>query len=342
MRILLVGNFLSAKGKNRGVSEDLACRLSANGWAVVTTSSYTYGLLRLLDMLYTTWCRRLEYDVAHIDVFSGNAFYWSEAVAYSLRLLKKPIVLTLRGGNLPIFAKRRPIRMNRLLNLATTVTAPSNYLLEAMQQFRNDVILLSNPLDLDKYPFRLRSNPQPKLVWLRAFHKIYRPELTLFVLKELFHNHPNAFLNMIGPDKGDGSLQKVLAIVEELTINQSVQFSGKIPKNEVAKWMNTGDIFLNTSDVDNTPISVIEAMACGLCIISTNVGGIPYLLDHEHNALLVPPNNPSAMVKAVNRVLTEEGLAEKLSRNARVKSEQFDWSIILPKWKSLFEDVANN
>ena len=114
---------------------------------------------------------------------------------------------------------------------------------------------------------------------------------------------------------------------------------GSIPKQKVPEWMNKTNIFLNTTNFDNTPISVIEAMASGLCIVSTNVGGIPYLLTHEQDALLVPPDNPQAMASAVRRILTEPRLAEHLSRNARVKAEQFDWSAILPQWEAILTHV---
>jgi glycosyltransferase involved in cell wall biosynthesis len=84
--------------------------------------------------------------------------------------------------------------------------------------------------------------------------------------------------------------------------------------------------------VDNMPVSVLEAMACGLCVISTNVGGIPYLLEHEHDAMLVPPNDPEAMAAAVRRLLHEPELSARLSANARAKAAQCDWSVVLPQW----------
>lgn len=80
-------------------------------------------------------------------------------------------------------------------------------------------------------------------------------------------------------------------------------------------------------------------MASGLCVVSTDVGGIPYLLENEHDALLVPPNDPEAMAAAVKRILTEPQLAERLSRNARRKAEQFDWSVILTKWEALLQSM---
>jgi glycosyltransferase involved in cell wall biosynthesis len=82
-------------------------------------------------------------------------------------------------------------------------------------------------------------------------------------------------------------------------------------------------------------------MACGLCIISTNVGGIPYLLEHEHDALLVPPDDPAAMAGAVRRLFTEEGLAERLSCNARRKVEQFDWLNVLPQWEAILKGIVD-
>jgi glycosyltransferase involved in cell wall biosynthesis len=84
----------------------------------------------------------------------------------------------------------------------------------------------------------------------------------------------------------------------------------------------------------------MEAAACGLCIVSTNVGELPLLWTNGDDALLVEPDDPKAMAAAVRRLLTESGLAERLSRNARAKAEQFDWSLILPQWERLLTEVV--
>lgn len=340
--MLIVGNFLSAAGYTRQFCEDLAERLRAVGWSVVTTSHKPNRLARLVDMVVTTWRRRNEYEVAQVDVFSGPAFFWAEAVCWTLQRAGKPYILTLRGGNLPEFARRYPKRVSRLLNSATAVTTPSHYLLEQMKAYRQDIHLIPNALDLSCYRFRLRQRAQPRLIWLRSFHSIYNPTLAPRMLAQLISDFPNIHLMMVGPDKGDGSLQAVQRMTNGLGLNSHITFPGSVPKAAVPKWLNKGDIFVNTTNVDNMPVSVLEAMACGLCVVSTDVGGIPYLMEHERDALLVPPNDPKAMAKAVRRILTEPGLAEHLSANARCKAEQFDWSVILPQWERLLESVKRS
>lgn len=338
--ILFVGNFLTPSGiKVRGVSEDVAERLAALGWSVLTTSGQVSAPRRLADMVATVWRRRADYSVAHVDVFSGRAFVWAEAVGWTLRRAGKPFALTLHGGNLPSFARRWPRRVRALLRAAAIVTAPSRYLLEAMRAYRDDLHLLPNPIDAGAYPFRPRAVPRPHLVWLRSFHRIYNPELAPAVVARLAADYPDVRLSMIGPDKGDGSLERTQCAAEALGVADRVVMPGGVAKRTVAAWLNTGDIFLNTTDVDNTPISVLEAMACGPCVVSTSVGGIPYLLNHEHDALLVSPGDASAMASAVRRLLEEPGLAGRLSRNARGRIESFDWSAILPRWDTLFENL---
>lgn len=340
--VLLVGNFLSSSLGNRSVCEDLALRLTRSHWPVLTTSARRGRLLRVYDMVRTAWYTRYDYRVALVDVFSGQAFLWAEAVCQLLSWIGKPYILTLRGGNLPVFAKRWPRRLRRLLHSAAVVTTPSRYLFETMVHYCMDLQLLPNPLDLSAYKFKLRKKLQPSLVWLRSFHSMYNPSLAPKVLVRLVESFPSISLTMIGPDRGDGSLYAMQRTATQLNVAERIELPGKITKAEVPDWINRGDIFLNTTNIDNTPVSVLEAMACGLCVISTEVGGIPYLLEHEHDALLVPPDDPVSMATAVHRLLTEPGLAERLSRNARQKAEQFDWSIILPRWEALLKSVAEN
>jgi glycosyltransferase involved in cell wall biosynthesis len=337
--ILLVGTFLAESGRSLSVSEDLSHRLIDSGWRVFITSQKTGRLARLFDMLVTTWRLRRSYAVANVDVYSGRAFLWAELVCVLLRLLRKPFILTLHGGGLPDFAKRWPNRVRKLLAKASKVTVPSPYLSKHMSPYRADLILIPNAIDLVRYSFHLRRRPHPSLVWLRAFHSLYNPTIAPKVVAQLKRDFPSVKLVMFGHDQGDGSLQETQQCAVALGVTSNMEFPGAIPKAEVPARLIQGDIFLNTTNVDNTPVSVLEAWASGLCVVSTNVGGIPYLLQNEENGLLVAPDDAAAMTQAVYRILTEPGLAERLSQNGREKAEQFDWSKVLTEWKRLIEQV---
>lgn len=337
--VLLLGNYLSRTRGTRGFAEDLSDRLAQHGWNVFRASTIPNRFGRMFDILRTIWFYRHEYVIVEIDLYSGLAFWWAYTAAHILRMLGKPFVLNLQGGNLPTFARRYHGRVESLFNMAAAIVSPSNYLKAAFSDIRTDIYLFRNAIDLHPYGFVHRAEPKAKLTWLRAFHAIYNPSLgaeTLAILRDEF---PDVQLTMYGPDKADGSLEKLWQVAEHLGIAELLTTPGSVPKHKVPEHIVEHDIFLNTTNVDNSPTSVIEAMACGLCVVSTDVGGLPFLLTHDHDALLVPPDDPQAMADAVRRILTEPGLAERLSRNARTTAEQFDWSVVLPQWETLLLDV---
>ncbi|HVG34785.1 MAG TPA: glycosyltransferase family 4 protein [Pyrinomonadaceae bacterium] len=339
-RVFLAANFLSKSGGSRSVVEDLCEHLERDGYGLITASPYRSGALRGAHLLLTALRRQRDYDIAVVDLYSGRAFLIGEALSVLLSALRRPFILVLRGGELPEFASRHRERVRACLNRAAVVTAPSSYLLERMRPFHTDLRLLPNPVNLFDYEYELRRRPRPRLVWLRSFHEIYNPTMAPRVLAELKDEFPDISMIMVGRDKGDGSLERTRRVAAELGVEDRITFAGGVLKREVPRWIKRGDIFLNTTDVDNTPVSVLEALACGLCVVSTNVGGIPYLLEDERDALLVQPRDVQAMSRAVRRILTDSLLAERLSENARRKAQQFDWPLILPQWKSLLTAEA--
>src|SRR5690606_7803696 len=128
-------------------------------------------------------------------------------------------------------------------------------------------------------------------------------------------------LCMIGPEK-DGSQKKCEEYAQKN--NLPLTFTGKLTKKQWIDLSTEYDIFINTTNFDNTPVSVIEAMALGLPVVSTNVGGISYLLK-EGEALLVPPNQVNEMATSVDKLLSDNELALIIAHNARKKAESFDW-----------------
>jgi glycosyltransferase involved in cell wall biosynthesis len=339
-RLLLVGHFLSATPGSRSVIEDLADRLRPASPGLVCVSPYRSGWARGAHLLAVALRRRSEFDVAVVDVYSGRAFRWAELAAALLRRRRCPFVFVLRGGGLAGFAGRHPSRARRCLQKAAAVAAPSRFLLERLRPYRDDLLLLPNPLDLPRYPFRRRSPALPTLVWLRALQAMYNPTMGPQVVARLRPDFPRIHLTMIGPDKGDGSGRRIHDTARGLGVLDHVSLPGGVTKAAVPAWLNQGDVFLNTTDVDNAPVSVLEAMACGLCVVSTDAGGLPHLLQDGRDALLVPRGDAAAMAEAVRRVLTDPTLAARLSENARRAVEPHDWGAVLPRWEALLCSVA--
>ena len=335
--VLMVGNFLSSRGGHRHYCEDLADRLEARAWSVRRTSNHSGRVARLADMLATSWSHRHEYTVAIIDVFSGPAFVWAEAVCFELDRLRKPYVLALRGGSLPTFAARWPRRVRRLLTHASRVIAPSSYLRDTLSW--GPIGILPNGLELSRYTPRIRAPVTPRFVWLRTFHELYNPLLAVEAFALVRAKHHSATLRMVGPDR-DGSIARVERRIRALDLVDAVTLVPGVEKSQVGAELAKGDIFLNTSSVDNTPVTVLEAMASGMCVISTNVGGVPYLLEDEEDSLLVPPDDVRAMANAMERILVDDELAGRLSRRAAERSRGFDWQTVLERWDALLDEVA--
>jgi glycosyltransferase involved in cell wall biosynthesis len=213
--------------------------------------------------------------------------------------------------------------------------APSGYLKQAFERsgFKN-VVYIPNSIEIAKYEYKLRTSFAPKLLWVRAFASIYNPNMAVKVLFELQKKYPNTILTMVGPDK-DGSLQTTKDFAESMGV--TINFTGQLSKEDWWQLASQHDIFINTTHLDNTPVSVMEAMALGLLVVSTNVGGIPYLLIDKENALLVNDDDDYAMTKAILDLLVNKEKSNLLTRNARTFIEKMDWEAVKVQWKQVLK-----
>lgn len=337
--VLFVGSYLSARTGTSGVAEGLARDLRELGWQTRLTSTVGPRPLRLLDMIGTTLLGLPSYSIAAIDVYSGAAFRYAEIVSTLMMRLGKPYVLALRGGNLPLMAVREFSRLRTLLHSAPAVVTPSRYIQHELGQLREDIRLLPNGVDFDRYPFRPRDRPAPRLVWLRAFLDIYNPTLAPRVVARLVDRFPDVKLIMIGPDKGDGSRQRTEYLARELGVADRIEFTGPVRKVDVPTALGRGDILLNTTRAESFGVAVMEAAALGLCIVSTSVGELPYLWSDPDEVLLVPDDDDQSMAEAVERILTEEATASRLSWGASRKARQYGWKRTVRLWDDALTDI---
>lgn len=284
-------------------------------------------------MLWLVFSNRKAADFVLIDTYSTQNFWYAVAVGKFCRLLKLKYIPILHGGELPARLQRSSEASKKLFGNAFLNVAPSLYMKTLFQQAGIvNVKYIPNSIHLENYRYTERMSVQPKLFWLRAFAKIYDPMLAIKVLEELLPDYPAAELCMLGPKK-DESYNECLKYVRRK--NLPVKLKGRLSKSE---WINISedyDIFLNTTGIDNTPVSVIEAMALGLPVVSTNVGGLPYLISADIDGILVPPKDPSRMAAAVKNIIKDPDRRLQRTRAARKKVETFDWRLVKRQWISL-------
>lgn len=333
--LLYIGNKLSKKGSTITSIETLGGLLMQEGYTVYMASSVTNKYMRFLDMLWKTLKYSRSIQVVLIDTYSTQNFQYAVAIANLCRLLRVPYIPILRGGDLPKRLLKSKLACYKLFKGAFTNVAPSMYLFEAFKaEGYTNLTYIPNTIELKNYPFLKRTSTAPKLLWVRSFSEIYNPKLALDVLALLKNKGLDASLCMVGPEK-DGSLQACKQLARNK--NLPVRFTGMLSKEAWISLSTDYDIFINTTNFDNTPVSVIEAMALGLPVVSTNVGGIPFLLEHDKNALLVPPNNSELFVQAIVALVTNAERACFIAKNARDTVELFDWQKVKHSWNTLLK-----
>lgn len=327
-KILYIGNNL--QNQNPTTLKVLSTLLKENDFNVTIFSNKKNRIIRLMHMCWGVLKNR-KADYILIDTYSTLNFYYAFIVSQFSRFLSIKYIPVLHGGNLPV----RLIKNSKLSKLifenSEINVAPSKYLLTEFQSKGFRTIHIANALHLNGYVLKKRVNLEPRLLWVRAFDKLYNPSMAIKVLDELQKKYPTASLCMIGPDKG--YLNSVKSLAKRLGVFGNVTFTGKLLKEQWHQLSEDYDFFLNTTNVDNTPVSVIEAMALGLTVVSTSVGGMPYLIDDGVDGVLVNKADYKAMSNQIINLIEKNN--QLLTENARKKVEKFDSSEVIKCWMKI-------
>ena len=332
-KILYIGNKLAQKGSNATAIDLLGPRLQNEGFSVVAVSDKKNKIMRFIHMMTAVISHASSSKMVLIDTYSTLNFQYAVYAASICRMKKVPYVPILHGGNLPNRLQQNKAQCKKLFGNAKVNVAPSHYLMEAFSaEGYTNLVHIPNTLEISQYPFLLRKEIKPRLLWVRSFAEIYNPTLAISVVKILRDQGMDASLTMVGPTN-DATFETCKQLAAKYDI--SVEFTGKLPKDEWIRHSEVHDIFINTTNFDNTPVSVIEAMALGLPVVSTNVGGLPYLIESGKTGVLVPPNDAKAFADAITDLCKQEEKARSIAKNARQKVEQFDWQQVKQQWISL-------
>lgn len=335
MKILYIGNKLASSGRTPTTVDTLSKQFE-EFLDVVSVSDKFNKVARVWDMCSSVIKHR-DADYVLIDTYSSSAFYFTLAVTFFCRVLKKKYIPILHGGNLPTRLDHCPKMSSFIFKHSYLNVSPSGYLHHEFEKRGYPrLVTIPNNIDISIYRYKERKNFSPKLLWVRSFAETYNCTMAVEVLNRLLHKYPNAELCMIGPDK-DGSMQKTIDLAEQYGIKDHLKITGQMLKAKWHKLSEQYDIFISTTNFDNTPVSVIEAMALGLPVISTNVGGVPYLVNDGEDAFLVPKSDAVQMAEKVDYIINNPIATQSMCQKARTKAESFGWNKIKSQWQAILK-----
>ena len=304
--------------------------LRKEGYKVKTASTRNNKALRLGEMLGLIVKYKNSTDIVLIDTYGAMNFYYAYLVGKTCKLFDLEYIPILHGGNLPERLENSQKLSQSLFGSAKANIAPSRFLYDIFRDHGFDnTQIIANAIKTTNYPFKERRNFRPKLLWVRRFQERYNPFMAIKVLRLLQEQYPEASLCMVGPEK-DGSMAACKKLSDKYGLN--VRFTGKLRKKHWAELSANYDFFINTTSIDNTPISVIEAMSLGLAIVSTDVGGMPMLIEDGHDGILVPEQDDKAMVNGIIEIIENPEKGKQICKNARDKVELFDWELVKEQW----------
>jgi glycosyltransferase involved in cell wall biosynthesis len=340
-RLCVVGPLLGCNpGRVTSQGEILATHLTAAGYSVTATSGAANRYLRLVEIVGTLVRSRRRIDTVLLQVYARRSFVVEDIASALARRFGYRIVMHLHGGAIPAFMARFPRWTRRVLSRADAMVAPSPFLCRAVAQQGWAASMIPNLIDVSAYSFRQRGPVSPRLFWMRSFHSNYNPVMALRVLQRVRQVLPEATLTMGGQDQGLEPSVRREAL--RIGVADAVRFVGFLDLAGKRREGEAADIFINTNRIDNTPVSVIEACAMGLPVVSTDVGGIRDLLTDGVSGLLVPDDDPQAMADAVLRLVGDPQLAERLSTNGRKVAEASSWEQVQVQWERLFAQLGGH
>lgn len=281
-------------------------------------------------------------DVVHVMANSGWSWHLFAAPAIVIaRVLNKPVVLNYRGGYAQSFFEKSWFWVNLTLNRVQAIVVPSTFLQQVFKNFSKSVQVVPNVLDQCLfYPTKTKPNTDtPHLIVTRNLEAIYDVATVIKAFARIKKEFPQAYLSIAGTGPELKSLEQQVA---HFKLENSVTFTGRLAPEKMAQLYQNADVMLNASTVDNTPNSIIESLACGTPVVTTNAGGISKLVKNQFDALLVDIGDDKNMAEQVISLLRNKEQRVELIENGLNTITKFYWPNVWLNLKACYDSVIAN
>ena len=288
----------------------------------------------------TLLARVPRYDVIH--AFSASYYSYLLAPLPALvtgRIFGKRTLLNYRSGEAEDHLANWRSAVPTMRRFADVIVAPSGYLVDVFGRFGLAAESVFNFVDLSRLPYRERPDPRPVFLSNRNLEPLYNVGCTLDAFAIVHQEFTDAQLVVAGDGSERGALE---ARAEQLGVEDAVQFLGRVRPERMGELYDQADIYLNSPNIDNMPGSIIEAYATGVPVVTTDAGGIPYIVRDGETGLMVPAGDPAAMAAAALRLLREPGLAARLAATARQEClDRYVWPAVEAEWVALYSRLMD-
>jgi len=293
----------------------------------------TTSILYILNLLREV----RKYDVIHIFSASYLSFLIAPTPAILVsKLYGKKILLNYHSGEAEDHLQRWPRTTRPIIKLVDRVVVPSEYLVRVFAKFGFEACAIFNIIDLDRFEFRRRLTLRPVFLSNRNLEAHYGVDCVLRAFAHIQREIPDAVLTVVG----DGSQRSALEnLASELQLERT-NFTGRVEHDEINRQYSASDIYLNASKIDNQPLSILEAFACGLPVVTTDAGGIPDIVTDEITGFLVPIGDYEALAARALKLLTCQEIATRMTESARAECARYTWTVVCPQWLDLYHSVA--
>jgi L-malate glycosyltransferase len=271
-------------------------------------------------------------DVVHAFSASYYSFLLAPLPALLVsRLFDCAALIHYHSGEAPDHLRRSGIARAALRRTDANVV-PSSFLGDIFARFGIRAEIIPNVIDLTEFRFAPRRQLRPRLISTRNFEQHYNVECTLRAFAAVQARCPDASLTVVGSGTEESRLR---ALAGELGL-RNVIFLGRVPPGAMPEAYAAADIYVQTPNIDNMPVSVLEAFASGLPVVSTNAGGVPAILEDGVQGLLAPVGDHEAIARHILRLLDDQALANQLTDAARASCEAYTWEAIRDQWLALY------
>jgi len=352
MRIALIGPLPPPAGGMANQTLQLAGLLRGEGLAVETVAvNRAYrprwagrvrglrAVARLLPYVAALWRAAGRVQLFHIMANSGWSWHlFSVPAIWIARLRGVAVVVNYRGGEAGPFLQSARAAVAFSMRRTQALVVPSGFLQAVFGHYGLAAQVVPNIVNLERFSGAVRAVRQdgPHLLVARYLEPIYDNATAIRAYALVRAAHPRATLTIAG----SGMLRNELALLAaELGVADGLTFTGQVDNSAMAALYRQADIVLNCSLVDNMPNSVLEALASGAAVVSTNVGGVPYLVEHGRTALLVEPRAPRQMADAVLRLAAHPGLRDSLRAAGLALVQQFSWTQVRPQLLQVYQEA---